>query len=58
MRLMVALRNRGLASRPAPSPARVVSSTSEDLFRRVVEGSFDASLFYSLNTIHVDLRPH
>ena len=36
--------------RPA---ARIVASTSVDLFELVERGSFDARLFYRLNTIHL-----
>jgi two-component system, NtrC family, C4-dicarboxylate transport response regulator DctD len=33
--------------------ARIVASTSVDLFELVERGSFDARLFYRLNTIHL-----
>jgi hypothetical protein len=33
--------------------ARVMASTSEPLFQRTLEGSFNERLFYRLNTIHV-----
>ena len=58
LRLLMVLRQRTLACWPAPLPVRVVASTSEYLFDRVVEGSFDPDLFYRLNTIHLDLRRH
>jgi hypothetical protein len=32
---------------------RIIATTSVPLFERVIEGSFDAGLFYSLNTIHI-----
>ena len=57
-RLLMVLREQALASWPEPPPTRVVASTSEGLFERVVQGSFDANLFYRLNTIHLDLRCH
>jgi Mrp family chromosome partitioning ATPase len=32
---------------------RIITTTSVPLFERVAEGSFDAGLFYRLNTIHI-----
>jgi hypothetical protein len=32
---------------------RIISTTSVPLFERVLQGSFDAGLFYALNTIHI-----
>jgi hypothetical protein len=32
---------------------RIISTTSVSLFERVLQGSFDAGLFYALNTIHI-----
>ena len=58
LRLLRALRDNALACWPDPPPVRVVASTSECLFERVIDGSFDADLFYRLNTIHLDLRRH
>src|SRR5436190_1717164 len=57
LRLLMALR-RNATCGPEPPPVRVVASTSEGLFERVIGGSFDADLFYSLNAIHLDLRRH
>jgi DNA-binding NtrC family response regulator len=57
LRLLMALRQNATCG-PEPPRVRVVASTSEGLFERVVGGSFDADLFYSLNTIHLDLRRH
>jgi Sigma-54 interaction domain len=43
----------GTAPAQACSVARIVASSSVDLFDLVERGSFDARLFYRLNTIHV-----
>lgn len=32
---------------------RVIASSTVDLFARVVDGDFDAELFYALNAIHI-----
>ena len=32
---------------------RIITTTSVPLFERVLQGSFDSGLFYSLNTIHI-----
>ena len=55
VRLLKLLRQTAQACWPSPPPARVVAYTSEGLFERVVDGSFDADLFYRLNTIHLYL---
>ena len=36
---------------------RIVSTSSESLFDRVRQGLFDGQLFYSLNALHIVLRP-
>jgi DNA-binding NtrC family response regulator len=54
--LLSALIDGTLASFPAPMPSRVIAATSESLFDRVREGTFDARLFYLLNIVHIDLR--
>jgi DNA-binding NtrC family response regulator len=43
----------GLGCGPVPSAARIVASSSVDLLDLVDRGSFDARLFYRLNTIHL-----
>ena len=58
VRLLMGLRENALACWPEAPPVRVVASTSECLFERVIDGSFDANLFYRLNTIHLDMRQH
>ena len=40
---------------PAHADAQVVSVTPTSLFARVMDGRFDANLFYRLNTIHLNL---
>lgn len=41
---------------PAHADAQVVSVTPTSLFTRVLDGRFDANLFYRLNTIHLNLN--
>jgi hypothetical protein len=41
-----------IAERRAPA-CRIIATTSVPLFDRVVQGSFDAGLFYRLNNIHI-----
>lgn len=36
---------------------RIISTSSESLFDRVRQGLFDGQLFYSLNALHIVLRP-
>jgi len=44
--------------RPSLSSAwRVIATTSVPLFDRVVDGSFNARLFYILNSIHIVMAP-
>jgi hypothetical protein len=42
------------AGRGAP---RIISTCSVSLFDRVREGAFDEQLFYSLNALHIVIRP-
>lgn len=42
---------------PRPSRARVISSTSEALVQRALEGTFNERLLYRLNAIHVVVPP-
>ena len=35
------------------APPRIIASSSVSLYDRVKEGTFDARLFYRLNTVHV-----
>jgi DNA-binding NtrC family response regulator len=37
----------------AARACRIIATTSVPLFERVLQGSFDAGLFYALNTIHI-----
>jgi DNA-binding NtrC family response regulator len=45
-----------VAAWPAPAPVRVIASTTESLIDRVEDGTFEDTLFYRLNMIHLDLR--
>ena len=36
---------------------RVIASSNVDLFDRVINGNFDAQLFYRLNSIHIVVTP-
>lgn len=62
-RLSPALQERLLDALSDPSESqgrtrpRVMASTSEPLLQRALEGTFNESLFYRLNTIHVILPP-
>jgi DNA-binding NtrC family response regulator len=42
---------------PRPPRARVISSTSEALVQRALEGTFNERLLYRLNAIHVVVPP-
>ena len=55
-RLLKALIECREASWPEPMTPRAIASTSEALFDRVQDGTFDLRLFYRLNVIHIDLR--
>ena len=41
--------------RQGPHACRIIATTAVWLFDRVLEGSFNADLFYRLNTIHIRL---
>ena len=42
---------------PVPPRARLMACTSEALFQRALEGSFNERLLYRLNTIHLVVPP-
>jgi DNA-binding NtrC family response regulator len=42
---------------PIPPRARLIASTSEPLFQRALEGSFNERLLYRLNAIHLVVPP-
>ena len=42
---------------PRPPRARIISSTSEALLQRALEGTFNERLLYRLNAIHVIVPP-
>jgi Sigma-54 interaction domain len=41
---------------PVPSPLRIISTSEQPLFAHVVDGSFDATLYYRLNVILLRFR--
>ena len=55
-RLLKALTECAKASWPEPMTPRAIASTSEPLFDRALDGTFDLRLFYRLNVMHIDLR--
>ena len=55
-RLLKALNECAVASWPEPMTPRAIAFTSEPLFDRVHDGTFDPRLFHRLNVIHIDLR--
>jgi DNA-binding NtrC family response regulator len=55
-RLLESLIGATVATWPDRAPARVIASTTESLFDRVVIGTFDDRLFYRLNVIHLNMR--
>jgi hypothetical protein len=45
----------GSLAGPRERPCRIIATTSVPLFQRVLQGSFDAGLFYHLNEIHIKI---
>jgi DNA-binding NtrC family response regulator len=58
-RLLEVLAHTSTQGKSRFSRKRVISSTSERLWQRIVDGTFDDRLFYRLNAIHfVEERTH
>jgi DNA-binding NtrC family response regulator len=56
-RLLEALEPAGVRDGKARPPIRIMSCTSDALFERVEDGTFNDRLFYRLNAIHIVLPP-